>query len=380
MRNLFSKNYINTYSLVILLGCIFFVFKLYFFVDVYSNQSYNFKAEGWETVMLKANDLTNSLQHIKPYLWTAKKVFRLTLPVFIRLLSLKPQQVVLFQVFLGLFLYVYSYKLVKKILLDSKQALLVTVGISTTYFGSVAFYDIYPTWFDTFSFFFLLMAMYLNNPIWIFSFASLAAWTDERAFLALIIVYLFHFLQEKQLDNLNLRSLIKPGIKEKSVVFAFVMYIIIRLMLTVVFDMKTPSDGANFMILKRTWKYLPVGIFTFFEGFWMVFIFIFFKLLQSKKYEMFSLLFVLIFVFSVISGFVTDITRSGSFFFPILYIFLLFLKNQVNQRDIGRLLTASVYLTLLIPPIFVCADWTRSAWFYHTGTYFFQYLLAPLYY
>lgn len=319
--------------------------------------------EAWQTVMLKASDLTNSLTHIPPDSWLAKKVFRLTVPVIIRVFHLTPAAILLVQVMLGYSLYVLCYKLSDSILKDKVQATLLTAGIAFLYFGRTAWFDINYTWFDVFAYFFLLMAMYCQNIFAVFTCAMLAAWTDERGFIALSIVFLFHYLRDKINQPISISSIMRLNKPSMIVIFSGVLYLMVRQWLAMQYGMRTPTDGANFSVLTKTIGLMPIGAMTFMEGFWLILVASFVNLSQQKNYPVIALLLLPLSVLTVVSGCVTDITRSGSYLVPILFILINYLKYVQSAYEMRMLLLACLLISFLFPPTVVCGDWEAAEWF-----------------
>lgn len=343
----------------------YYPFYLSFFLTLccwffaYNNiHNLDLNSASWEIVTLKSNDITNSLNHIDPYSWLAKKVFRLTIPVIMKICHLSPAGVLVLQFIVGFFLFVYNYKLSYKIIKDSVSATFITGGLSFLYFGRAAFYDINHTWFDGFSYFFIIIALYSNSIYIIFTSSFLAAWTDERAFVSLSIVLLFHQLKKEKFNHkLHFKHLIKLNRQSISVLSAIVLYITIRQILSFYFNMHTPSEGANYTVLKKTLPLMPIGIWTFLEGFWLLYLLSFTYTFKSKNYLLSIVFLMLIAVFTIISSCVTDITRSGSFLVPIIFILIIHLQNYQSINRFRLVLSICFITSFIFPATIICADW-----------------------
>lgn len=320
---------------------------------------------GWDTVLLKSNDLTNSLTHLYRKLWTAKKVFRLTVPVIMRITHATPLMILVLQYILGYFTILYLYKLAYRITADAVASAFTAAGIVFLYFGRAAFYDIEFTWFDGFAYFGLILAMYSRNFLMIFLFCTITAWTDERGFMALYIIFLFHQFKNIQLSKIKLLSLFKLNAQSFAVAAAIVAYIGLRLFLTHRYNMHTPSGNANLSVLRVTLPYVGIGLWTFFEGFWIMVAFAFMVLLKNKNYLLISLLLAVIGLFTLISCCVLDVTRSGNYMVPILFIFLLYLQKNTQLPTLRNLLFISFCISLFFPPFLLCLDpdWHLNALF-----------------
>jgi hypothetical protein len=325
----------------------------------------------WDTITLKSTDLTNNLDHLDPYSWQAKKVFRLTIPVIVKLFNLSPKAIGIIQIVVGYFFFVVSFKLAENVTKDKLQATFITLGLSFLYTGKAAFFEYEFAWFDGFSYFFLLMAMFSRNLSGIFVYTTLAAWNDERALLSCTLVYLFHHLNYlKNTEKIEQNFLvINLGFNKKglAVLVALSLYILLRIYSTTFFQMHTPLGnvgGVGFHTLfNRTFYLIPIGLLTFLEGFWFLLFLFFLMLLRKKEYLLLVLITIPLLLLVTGSFFVADVTRSGAFIFPMVFIVLLYLKAELSKVELRKLIFICVFVSFLIPPIFICSDWSLKKMF-----------------
>ncbi|NRB65630.1 MAG: hypothetical protein HRU40_21870 [Saprospiraceae bacterium] len=322
---------------------------------------------GWQVLLFKVDNLTSSLTHLEEYSWVAKKVFRLTIPFLMKVFSVGPLGVVIFQVLTGYFIFILAYKITLKLTDDSVQATLLTIGIAFLYFGRAAFFDQRFTWFDSFAWLFLLSAMYSRRYIIVFLFCTLAAWTDERAFIALSLVFAFHFLNsnnDKKLISVN--HLLKLNSLSISVILAGISYLSLRFFLAYKLDMHTPNEGANLGMVKETFIYAQIGFWTFLEGFWVVFILGVLVAIKYKDYLRAVFFTLPILVLSIVSICVEDITRSGSYIVPIIFVIIQYMQHKYQQVTLRIILLFFTIISFIYPPIFVVSSWPISSWLYST--------------
>lgn len=338
--------------LLFLLACFFSTPNVFLFF-LQDNLS-----SAWNTVIFKSNNLTSSLSHIDPYSWQAKKVFRLTIPLLIKLFNLPPYIIVLLQIFVGYLIFLFSYKLAFRISKDSIQATFFTAGIAFLYFGKASFFEFKATWFDGFSYFFIIMAMWSRGVLGIIIFSTLAAWNDERGFMALSLVFLFHYFDNIGLEKISFRNFLNFKKNTIAVFAAIFFYIVGRLIMSNLYNMHTPNDGANLgVLLDRTYYFIPIGLLTFFEGFYFLLAVFILFMVKSKDYLRLSFVAVPLLLITIVSFCVTDITRSGAFAFPIVFISIYYLKDKLAETQMRAILLICCMVSILIPPIFICADW-----------------------
>jgi hypothetical protein len=314
---------------------------------------YNNNPVAWDVTMLKSQDLTNSLTKIPPESFMAKKVFRLTVPVVIRVFHLNRAGVIAIQALLGFLLLLFSYKLANRILEDSVSATLVTAGIAFIYAGRACFTDIAYTHFDGWAYFFILMALYNRNLFAIFLFATMAAWIDERGVLALIFPILFHQVEASKDKNFALLPLLRPARSSIAVLLAVAGYIALRLYLTHAYNMHTPANDANLSVLNQNIIHTSFGFgaFTFLEGFWLLLPAVILTGIKNKHYILMTLILGAILAFSLVVFCVYDLTRSGSYLFSVIFVFLVYIRQFVQIANFRSILAVCFFFCFIFPPI-----------------------------
>ena len=66
-------------------------------------------------------------------------------------------------------------------------------------------------------------------------------------------------------------------------------------------------------------------------------------------------------VFFIISGCVWDITRSGSYLVPMIFILIYYLRDYQSKNDLRQLLLVCFIVSFLYPPTLVMAI-GRNIW------------------
>jgi hypothetical protein len=315
----------------------------------------------WETVKIKADDLLHPLTHLHPSSGISKKVFRLLIPMVMKYTHLSPIGIIVLQYINGFFLFVFSYKLSLKILNDRVSATLVTAGLAFIFFGRTSFFEINWTTFDGFSFCLLILALYYEKPFLVFLFSFLAAWNDERAFIALVFVYLFKAIFSRNLfSRYQIKKIFTRDFNVNSPLIAVAAYLFIRYYLSMTYDMHTPTTGANYTVLLRTTPFIPMSLWTFLEGFWLLFISVIIFLLYRKYYILIIILGFSLFPLVMISSFVTDMTRSGAYIVPVIFLLLKYLVSELKLSDLRLILLLVFLVSLLFPPLAICPDQTME--------------------
>ncbi len=317
---------------------------------------YDPASEAWRTLALKSADLTNPLTHLDPGSWLAKKVFRLSVPLVMKVTGASPPVVLALQYGCGILLFFFGYKLALQVMRDRVTAVFTASALAFTYFGRAAFFDVGFLWFDGIAYFLLLMAMYAPRGWQVFLFALAAAWTDERAFMALSVVMLFHMMHQGTLGRRELLGAFRNP-RWLATAAAAGLYLATRFWMQSAYGMKTPAAGAHWRVITQTWPHLPLGSWTFFEGFWLAAA-VFLVVAWSRRDFLLPLLVgVLLSIFTLVAACVFDITRSGSFAMPIVFVMGGYLAGRLAETDLRWLYLSVLLVSILFPPIFVCSDW-----------------------
>jgi hypothetical protein len=308
----------------------------------------------WDVTYLKADDLTNNLSHIAPDSFMAKKVFRLTVPVIMKTFHLNREMVIAIQFILGFLFLLVSYKLARRILKDPVSATFVAGGITFLYCGRACFTDISYTWFDGWAYFFLLLSIYYRNIFLVFLFATMAAWVDERAFMSLPIAIIFHQVSSvPEPFRFRFIDLIRLNKSSIAVVVAILGYLGLRYFLSTTYNMHTPSADADFHLLGLNFTHTTFGFgaYTFLEGFWILFPVVLYAIYKNRNYLLLLVMLAQIGILSFAAFSVTDITRSGSYLFGFIFIFLLYLSRFFDLKHFRLLLLAAFFFCFIFPPI-----------------------------
>lgn len=338
-----SENKLYPYLLALLLVSVSLLLTTPLF------EHFNSDSIEWQTTIIKSQDITSTLGNLDPGSQSAKRVFRLTVPIIMKLTHITPLGILILQYILGYLILVFSYKLTRDLLNNSFLATIITIGIVFTYFGRASFNNLIYMTFEGFSFFFVIMALYSRNIFSVFTFSTLAAWTDERAFIALSIVFFYHHFKNNFFDRNNFRESILPNKLSFTVLLAMVAYLLIRLFLSLNFNMHTPTNGSELIVLKRTLKYFPMGLWSFLEGFWLFYIFSFFYSIKKRNYLLLLSLFFILTIMFIIPFSVFDISRSGSYFFPVVFILIAYLKETMTKEKLQFLIVVCTIVTFIFP-------------------------------
>lgn len=279
-----------------------------------------------------------------------KKSFRLTVPVIARILHLNKYGIFILQNLLGIAFLYFLLKMIETVTGDRHCAFWLGLAFATIYVGRACFIDIY-SWFDGWAFLFLLLAMLIRNHAGIFVCCSLAAWTDERAALALSLVFLWWWLKQREKGTPKTVWLASRWF---TVALAFGAYLLGRHFLHVRYGLETPAEVANLQVFYRQMDFFAIGGWTFLEGLWLIVFAALLVLVYERRFLLTGTMLLLIAGFSLVALMVYDITRSGAYLFPLVFICLLLLKsNGISRGQLRKIVMCVATVCVIFPAIIV---------------------------
>jgi hypothetical protein len=333
---------------------LFFATPKFFF---YMQQPHNV-LHVWSAYQFKADHLTSSLTQYQAVSHEAKLVFRLTIPILIKLFGLNFITAYLLKFVLGVLSIILFFKITNKLLNDKVSATLLSAGLVFIYYGRSGFI-VYPT-FDEIAYFFILLALYVRNPWLIFLCCSIAAWTDERSFLVLPIVIIFYQIYESKLvegnnNSLSYKNIYRLNRYSLAAFAAIVFYVALRLFLSFQYNMHTPSGGADFSVFVKNFIFLGFGIWSFYEGFWLLLFLALVIMIKNKNYLLSVAILAQLLVSIVVACCVDDITRSGACLGPLVFAFILIIKPHVSRDGMRNILLVCCFVSFVFPAYYIVA-------------------------
>jgi hypothetical protein len=310
----------------------------------------------WDVVMMKSRNLLDPLTSIDQTTSPRNTVFRLTVPLVIKVFGLSPLTTYIVQFLLGSLLISLFYKLSNRILKNAVAATFLTAGLVFTYFGRACFISM---GFDGWDYLLLILTMSFKKPVTVFFFATLTAWTDERAVIALAIPFVFHQIDSGKFNFRNLLAIRSPNY---GLISAVIGYILLRSFLTFQYNMHLSSGSiTSLSYAERQFLggFLQAGIWSFLEGFWLLSFFVFGYAISKKHYTILFMVFLPVLILGFGACFV-DITRSGSFLVPVVFVFISYLRHFITQKDLNVILSICMVITVIYPAYYIAGGFNLN--------------------
>jgi len=292
----------------------------------------------------------------------AKRTFRLTVPMLAFVFHLNDYAILAIE-WLANILYLYfCILLFEKITNDRSIALLGAIGLTFIYNGHAGFTD-NNAWFDIVAYLFLLLAMLYSNVFLIFIFTFFAAWTDERAVVASLLIFLWWKFNEIKATDFSFASYFKFEKKSSIVLLALLFYGFGRFLLTNYFGLQTPAKGIGLEVLMNATDSLGLGLWSALEGFWLLLIVCCIFLFRQKKYVVALSISLMIAVIMLIAYSVEDITKSAGYMFPVIFIAVAILFETISKIDLRRLLLLCAIVCFLFPSYYYASHNHIAVWY-----------------
>jgi len=344
-----NKYYVIYLTIILVFATLFLATPKYLY---YIQNPSKFEMANWNAVMMKSHNLLDPLTSFPAISHAAKKVFRLTVPLVIKIFHLDPFKTYILQFFIGIFLIFLIYKLALKILKDAVSSTFLAAGLVFIYFGRACFEDVISA-FDGWAYFFIVCAMLFKNPFIIFSLCSLAAWTDERGLIALPIVILFHQANADKIEKFDFKNFFKFNLSSIGVIAAIIFYFLLRFFLMYHYNLRTPNGEANLPMIMINIPIMGFAVWSFLEGFWLLYILVLGYALFKKNYSFILSVTAQILVLTIVSLCVYDNTRSGSYIVPIIFVIIIYLKNYMDKIDLRYVLFFCMIISFIFPSYYV---------------------------
>jgi hypothetical protein len=306
----------------------------------------------------RAQNLTEHRVYLEPA--SNNRVFRLTLPVIVKVLRIRHVSVFIYglQLLLGVLLYFLLTKFLFQILNDKVATLLAMIALACIYFGSSFFIE-NCGYGDFYTFFFLFLGMYFRNPLIIFASIFAATWCDERAGVASGLVFLWWWISPTIKDGKKLSFI--PSSQMIAIVLGVIAYGGMRLYLMKYVGMSaTYKEGEFTQMIHDSWRSFGFKFTWVLEGFWLIMLLSFSILYSNKDYLKLTAIAggTLAMVFLGMTTF--DSTRSGSYVFPMIFLGIMIVQTKLTGRQL-RILLALVALLCFLHPL---ANKTRGVGYF----------------
>jgi hypothetical protein len=341
-----AKNWKIKFSLI----C--FGLVLFFSFPPYENFITRNQHDTWEIVLKQIDNPLVQYSQDKPESHNAKRTFRLFVPTVCKVFHVKNIYIIYFlQLTIAIVFFYLVISITYRITDDKISALLVSLAFSFTYVGQVGVLDMFAK-FDGIAITCLLAAMYFNRPLLIFLFCSAAAWTDERGLIASSLIFIWWKAQEAENGDFGFRRFVVPERNSMAVIFAGLSYLLLRFYLQNEYDLTTVESGVGLSIFFNQLNMVPFGVWSAFEGLWIMIILALMSLLYKKNYALFFLTAIASLASVGVSFLVLDITRSMIYCLPLFFISIQVLSKTETHDFFRNQALLCLLICVIVPTYF----------------------------
>lgn len=320
----------------------------------------------WRAAQLKFDHpLLDTGKFFPPVSHESKLTFRLTVPVLAHLLHLGRDGVLVLSAILGSILLFTVLTLAYEITDDRQIAFFLTLAIACTWSGLTAFHDLRGGYYDAAALCLLLTAMTARSALVVGIAAFLAAWTDERALIAVPLVIVFFALRVR-LNKQSLRA------RLISVLVGAGVYVLTRGYLTVAHSYSLNTAGLGLAVLWNQARAIPLGMWAGIGGGWVLLVLSLWILWRARQYLAFAGFLAALAPVIGTALIVSDVTRGASYCLPAVLVTLIILRLHVPLKSFRALILAVAAISFLVPTVY--CEGTNIYWLYPLPVQLFRWL------
>jgi hypothetical protein len=214
------------------------------------------------------------------------------------------------------------------------------------------FQDLRGGIYDSLALCLLLLALGTTSPVLAGIYSFTAAWTDERALIALPTVILFATITSSQQGIVRR---VFRGIPV-AIVIGAMAYAASRVYLTVAHSLLVVTGGVGTQVLTAFSNSDPMAIFTALSGCWLVIALSLMVLLAEKRYGLVMAFCASLGLTVVTALSVADRTRSLAYCLPSIFVGMKVLRES-ETSDYVECLTMICCLISVIVPLYYFQAW-----------------------
>ncbi len=308
MANVDVTGMMGKLRLVIILVVFAFLFNNYFLFNIWSGESGEnpYITKKIEQPFVPLDTAGDTTGHF------GKLAFRFVPFLIAHVIHIDHLGLYLFQILLGIIFPLLIWRALFNATKSMELSTRCTYLVSTLYCGYSFFYD--TIFFDSFAYWFLLMAMLSTNRWLTVLMCLCAGFTDQRGLIASTLVLIWHWYISRDLTINGLRNHLAWYI------WVILLYASLRLVIGALTGLQTPLTGLGVPNLRANLSNIVLLTWSVFEGGWLVIFYAVYLLIDRKEgvivWASASCLF-LIFLAGLLVG---DSIRSQQYAFPLLLI------------------------------------------------------------
>jgi hypothetical protein len=330
----------NQKNWLIVSAVLFTAIALFFSFPSYSDLN----PTEWQPLFDKANNLLANSSYGEGT-HAAKLTFRLVLPTIVHFTHLNITGVLILLGIVGMLNFYLVTRLANSILHDKREAFIIGICTALIYLGKCSFTELRGTMFDGLAMFFLLCALNTRNGFLLALFVFLAAWTDERALVASLLVWMFYIVKNDH-KRMGLRLFTTQAL---CIYAAWAAYAAGRYYLGYVYGMHPDNKGVGLSVLLNQINNIPLGIWSALEGLWIIVLYGMLLLWREQRYFEWLKFAGMCALILLIGVSVVDITRSVLYIYPAVFVALLTIHKYADKTTLNRLLWLALILCFAYP-------------------------------
>ena len=272
--------------------------------------------------------------------------FRLTAPIVAHVLHFGQTGMMLFFAGAGLLLLYTSINLAYRITEVKAVALFTTLAIGCAWPGMASFHEFRGGYYDALALCLLLLA-YSARSWWLtIALVFLAAWTDERALVA--IAFMPFFALEHSSRN--------PGLTKSrlsAAAIGVILYLSVRAFLVTRYGYRLDTTDIGWAVAVKQLNIVPLALWSGLGVSWLIVLVATLTLFVERRYLAGISFLGVVAAASGSALIVMDVTRGASYCLPAVFAALYILHQSLPLRQIERLTAITAALAVAIPTFYI---------------------------
>ncbi|WP_321478170.1 hypothetical protein [uncultured Paludibaculum sp.] len=302
-----------------------------------------FVEQKWNDALVKADrPLADMGRLYPPESHESKLTFRMTVPLVARVLRLRMTGVLVLSGVLGALLLWLSLMIAFEVSQSRRAALWIALAVGCSWAGEAAFHELRGGYYDAAALVLLMLAIQAKVPGLVALWTFAAAWTDERALLAVPCVLLFHFVQRASGVRASL-----------GVLMGLCGYGLSRLCMTETGGYATTLAGTGLELLGRQLNVLPMALWSGLGGCWVPVLGGAAVLAMRRRWGLGVVFTLMVGALSLSAFCVIDTTRSVAYLLPAAFVGLAVLRRSESRAWVERLAAAAGLLSFFVPAFYL---------------------------
>jgi hypothetical protein len=226
-----------------------------------------------------------------------------------------------------------------------RTAFYIALTIACVWAGASGFHELRGGFYDSVALCLLVMAMSISSPVLVGICAFAAAWTDERALIALPLIFLFVLTRATM--PVTFRAVLTG--RPAAIPAAAAAYCASRMYWTIARSLLVSTGGVTPILMTVRPQTHPITIFTSLGGGWLMVVFGLIVLVTRKHYRFATAFCGALLIVIAAALCVADRTRSLAYCLPAVFVGMSVLGQSESGENVEVISLLCCLISLIVP-------------------------------